>query len=95
MADKTKDADAPKAGETSKQQTPSVGRMVHFVYGGAHVPAIITDPNALYLETGKPAATAQALTVFPIGSTPFTTVAIEDADGANATWHWPEYVPAS
>ena len=26
------------------EQTPSIGRVVHFVYGDRHVPAIIIDP---------------------------------------------------
>lgn len=75
-------------------QTPSVGRMVHFVHGEAHVPAVITDPTFLVQEKGKPDWAGQALTVFPVGEPPFTTVAAHDAGGAPATWHWPEYVPA-
>jgi hypothetical protein len=27
------------------EQAPSVGRVVHFVYGNQHIPAIITDPG--------------------------------------------------
>jgi hypothetical protein len=75
------------------EQVPSVGRMVHFVNGEQHVPAIITDPEyvASVVDGAPP---EQALTVFPVGEPPFTTVAPLDADGASATWHWPEYVPA-
>ena len=75
------------------EQVPSVGRVVHFVFGDRHVPAIITDP-AFDVE-GQP--TGQALTVFPIGEPPFTTVAHQDASDApeGGTWHWPEYVPAT
>jgi hypothetical protein len=67
------------------QQVPSIGRMVHFVYGNAHVPAIITDPaNGLTVH----------LTVFPVGDLPFTDLAGQDEDGkAGGTWHWPEFVP--
>ena len=73
------------------EQVPSVGRVVHFVYGGVHVPAIITDPHAVVADFGPGAV---ALTVFPVGEPPFTTVAEGDATAADATWHWPEYVPA-
>lgn len=73
------------------EQQPSIGRVVHFVNGDQHVPAIITDP-AFSLGDGAP--DAQALTVFPIGDSPFTTVATADSSCAPATWHWPEYVPA-
>ena len=73
------------------EQVPSVGRVVHFVYGDKHVPAIITDP--LY-EVAEGAPTEQALTVLPVGEPPFTTVAHQDSDCTIATWHWPEYVGA-
>lgn len=73
------------------EQVPSIGRVVHFVYGDRHVPAIITDPTFAKAEFGPPSA---ALTVFPVGETPFTTVAEGDEACAPATWHWPEYVPA-
>lgn len=68
-----------------KQQVPSVGRVVHFVNGDQHVPAIITDP-------GEHADSMQALTVFPPNEPPFTTVAPRSDDGTPATWHWPEFV---
>lgn len=35
------------------EQVPSVGRIVHFVYGDAHVPAIITDPNFAIVDVGQ------------------------------------------
>lgn len=67
------------------QQVPSVGRVVHFVYGDRHLPAIITDPaNGLTVH----------LTVFPVDEQPFTTLAGYDPDGKPASWHWPEYVPS-
>lgn len=72
-------------GEKKPQQVPSVGRVVHFVYGDQHVPAIITDPaNGLTVH----------LTVFPVGELLFTDLAGYDESGAPGTWHWPEYVPA-
>jgi hypothetical protein len=79
--------------EQKPQQVPSVGRVVHFVYGEQHVPAIITDP-AFRVQTDSYDAIEQALTVFPVGEPPFTTQAIQDERGATATWHWPEHVPA-
>lgn len=76
------------------EQVPSVGRVVHFVNGGKHVPAIITDP-AFVVPEGVGELTGQALTVFPVGEPPFTTVALHDATATplGGTWHWPEFVP--
>lgn len=72
-------------GEKKPQQAASVGRMVHFVYGEMHVPAVITDPaNGLTVH----------LTVFPVGDQPFTDLASYDENAAPGTWHWPEYVPS-
>lgn len=71
------------------EQQPSVGRIVHFVYGDNHVPAIITDPEHRVRRSG---VTMQALTVFPVNEAPFTTCATHDEGGAPATWHWPERV---
>lgn len=89
------------------EKVPSVGRIVHFVYGGQHVPAIITDPafrapEDPYREVGMSAPEGmlmQALTVFLPNAAPFTTIAKhadEVAPGTwlNATWYWPEFVPA-
>lgn len=67
-------------------QTPSIGRVVHFVNGDQHVPALITHPN--FNEQGE-----CALTVFPVNEPPFTTVAAFDPNAVPGTWHWPEYVP--
>jgi len=74
------------------EQVPSIGRMVHFVYGARHVPAIITDPA---FSLGADAPDAQALTVFPVNAPYFTTVATLDSSCEPGTWHWPEYVPAN
>jgi hypothetical protein len=64
-------------------QVASVGRVVHFVYGDKHVPALITDPaNGITVH----------LTVFPVGEDLFTTIAGYDESCTPATWHWPEYV---
>jgi hypothetical protein len=83
---------------TAKIQEPSVGRIVHFVYGGQHVPAIITDPAFRVVADGREVI-EQAMTVFLPAAEPFTTVAMyagEVSPGTwlDATWHWPEYVPA-
>jgi len=69
----------------------SVGILVHFMYGDQHYAALITDPAFVTPDEGAPAV--QALTVFPVGAPPFTTVATFDPDAAPATWHWPEHVP--
>lgn len=73
------------------EQQPSVGRIVHFVYGDKHCAAIITDP-AFRVQTDSYDAIEQALTVFPPNEAPFTTCATHDEGGAPATWHWPERV---
>ena len=73
------------------EQVPRIGRVVHFVNGDRHVPAIVTDPA--FTPATPEAWEQQALTVFPVNEPPFTTVAAYDADGAPATWHWPEFVP--
>lgn len=81
-----------------KQQQPSVGRVVHYVYGDQHYAAIITDPD--FTIYNRPAddpwqGPVQALTVFvPMEPLPMVTVAHNDESGAPGTWHWPEYVPA-
>lgn len=67
-----------------KQAYPSVGRIVHFVYGDAHIPAIVTDPAD---------GVTVHLTVFPVGEPPFTVVAEMNDAATPGTWHWPEYVP--
>lgn len=76
------------------EQTPSVGRIVHFVYGDRHVPAIITDPAFVIAHPDGSEGVTQALTVFPVNAQPFTTTAEYDPAGAPATWHWSEFVPA-
>lgn len=72
-----------------KKQTPSIGRVVHFVYGDKHVPALIIDP-AWASSEGQ--ADSQALAVFTASDPPFTMIAQYDPDCAGGTWHWPEYV---
>jgi hypothetical protein len=79
--------DAPPPSQIiAPQQVASIGRMVHFVYGDRHVPAIITDPaNGITVY----------LTVFPVGEEPFTDLAAHDEETKQGgTWHWPEYVPS-
>lgn len=74
-------------------QVPSIGRVVHFVYGDQHCAAIITDP-APVLPADDPLSGGQSLVVFPPNISMFTNIAIFDPNGTPATWHWPEYVPA-
>lgn len=81
------------------EQKPSIGRIVHFVYGGQHVPAIITDPafQDHGIDGKSEVRILQALTVFLPNAGPFTTVAAHEDEVApgtwnNTTWHWPERV---
>ena len=76
------------------EQTPSVGRVVHFVYGEKHFPAIIIDPE---FEVRRPEdeggnTIAQYLYVMTSAAGNFHTTAVHDADGAVGSWHWPERV---
>lgn len=81
------------------EQVPSIGRMVHFMYGDEHYAAIITAVSGRMVEhdpvTGdaKTVIEGQALTVFPPNDQPFTTIAALDPACSSATWHWPEFVP--
>lgn len=75
------------------EQVPSVGRVVHYVYGNQHCAAIITDP-APQLPTDDALAGGQSLVIFPPNNESFTAIALFDSNAAPGTWHWPEYVPA-
>lgn len=82
-------------GETMSEQIPSIGRVVHFVHGDRHIPALITDPAFIVNDVETGAETPMvALVVFPPLESHFSTVANYDASGKPATWHWPEHVPA-
>lgn len=81
------------------EQVPSIGRIVHFVYGGKHFAAMITDaaytlfdPRAADAATTGEPIIAQALAVFPPNEEPWSAIAQRDDTLSNATWHWPEYV---
>lgn len=87
-----KPGDAAYTGEPPRP-VPSVGHIVHFVYGDHHVPAIITDP-AFRVVTDSYDAVEQALTVFPPNAEPFTTCAKQDEGRVPGTWHWPEFASA-
>ena len=71
------------------QQTPSIGRIVHYIYGSRHFAAIITDPKFNEHEPGK---WNQALTVFPPNDPAFNAISTHDDSWAGGTWHWPERV---
>jgi hypothetical protein len=73
------------------EQIPSVGRIVHFVYGDQHYAAIITAVATV--QEGEIVGETW-LIVFPPNQAPFTTRAQQDQFGNPSTWHWPEYVPA-
>lgn len=70
-----------------KKQTPSIGRVVHLVYGNEHVPALIIDPAFMQDEEE-----VQGLQVFTMDDGAFTMVAKYDPNCAGGTWHWPEYI---
>ena len=77
------------------EQVPSIGRVVHYVYGDQHVPAIIIDPA---FEVRKPEdeggdQIVQSMFVFTMIQGNFYTTAEYSADLIPGTWHWPEYVP--
>lgn len=74
------------------KQTPSVGRVVHFVNGETHCAAIITDP-APVLRDDDELFGGQSLVVFPPNYESFTTIALLNDACVPGTWHWPEYVP--
>lgn len=76
-------------------QVPSIGRVVHFVYGDQHYAAIITAVSSRLIEGEGEPQYGQTLFVMPPMDTPFSTVATLDESCAPATWHWPEYVPAA
>lgn len=75
-------------------QTPSIGRVVHYVYGDQHYAALITDPAFVVTDFEGVEYAKTALTVFPPNQYPFTVVADMDPAAAPGTWHWPEFVPA-
>lgn len=89
MTDTPKTEKAEKATKI-KEQTPSVGRIVHYIYGSRHFAAIITNDKFDEYEPGK---WNQMLTVFPPGDPPFTAVSALDEGFSGGSWHWPEYVP--
>ncbi|OLD63741.1 MAG: hypothetical protein AUF65_01150 [Chloroflexi bacterium 13_1_20CM_50_12] len=88
-------------------QVPSVGRIVHYVmsdgrYPGEHRPAIIVK----VWEEENPDSLVQ-LQVFTDGPNDYlidvpghngvawrTSVHHDETKKKQATWHWPEYVPA-
>ena len=77
------------------EQVPSVGRVVHFVYGDRHVPAMMIDPafGVRRPEDEGGNETVQSMFVFTMETGNFHTTARYDANGAPGTWHWPEFVP--
>lgn len=77
------------------EHVPSIGRIVHFVDNGKHLPAIIVVPEYHLIDPAKhEAPVQQVLTVFPFFAAPMSVCAIYDPNGAPGTWHWCEYVPA-
>jgi hypothetical protein len=66
---------------------PSVGRIVHFVYGGNHFAAIIThvwSDNNVNLFAFDNGLNQLALSVV-------TSVTLDELKG-DYTWHWPEKI---
>lgn len=89
------------------EQTPSIGRVVHYVaYGtpggeflaGAHRAAIITEVYATPTNRmdGEHISTDAGLCVFSPTGLLFNRHTSYDPTGKTpGTWHWPEYVPAT
>lgn len=86
-------------------QTPSVGRIVHYVaYGtpggefpaGAHRAAIITEVYATpTLENPDMVSTNVGLCVLnPTGQFFKDRIPYDPTATLPGSWHWPEYVPA-
>jgi hypothetical protein len=76
-------------------RAPGIGDIVHFVSDTVHRAAIITDTAYMIAESAEPSPTPpiaqvvyQALIVLPPMQPPFNALALYDAGGANATWHW-------
>lgn len=70
-------------------QTPSIGRVVHFVLSDkTHVPAVIINPQEN--DAGR---VAQSLFVMTLGES-YGVIAPYDVACGVDTWHWPEHVPA-
>lgn len=72
-----------------RKQTPSAGRMVHFVYKGTHVPAVIIDPEHFDEDSKSVCQWLKVMT--KVGD--FPVVADMDERCSEGTWHWPEFVP--
>lgn len=75
-----------EAQEAADRPTPPAtrSRIVHFIYGDRHVPAIVGYPHA----AGE---VEQLVTVFHPDLAPFSTLAREDPTATQtATWHIPE-----
>lgn len=84
----------------SEQKQPSIGRVVHYVHDGAHVPALIVEPEGRHVFEADPQGGEdihwihQGLSVFTMNGV-VAVYAAYDTDGAEGTWHWPEFVPAA
>jgi hypothetical protein len=77
------------------QQVPSVGRIVHFMHGDIHVPAIMVEPGYALIEPGPSEIPVQdVLVVFTRTEHPFMAFAVRDDACTPGSWHWPEFIPA-
>jgi len=84
----------PETPGANTMPAPSVGRIVHFMYGDQHCAAIITARHSRMMDASENHQEGQTLCVFPPMEAPFSTIASYDPDAAPATWHWPEHVPS-
>lgn len=85
----------------TKDQVPSIGRVVHFVMpNGQHRPAIVVqvwNEDVVNLQVFTDGSNDAGVVVYPnTGGYVQWQTSVHHAENEPGphTWHWPEYVPA-